>query len=154
EVEDDRVLSVRGDEADPFSKGYVCPKGVAIAEVHHDPDRLRTPVRRTSDGRFVPIGWDAALDLVAERLNDVRTRHGNDAVGFYWGNPTGNNHGALLLLSAFTSALGTKNRYSAGSQDGNPRVVTSYLLYGSSVAIPVPDIDRTHYFLCIGGNPI
>ena len=48
EVEGDRIVSVRGDEDDVFSHGYVCPKGVAIADVHHDPDRLRTPVRRTA----------------------------------------------------------------------------------------------------------
>ena len=154
EVEGDRILSVRGDDDDVFSRGYVCPKGIAIADVHHDPDRLRTPVRRRGDGSFEPVGWDLALDLVATRLRDVRARHGGDAVGFYWGNPTGNNHGALLLLDAFTKALGTRNRFSAGSQDANPRLVVSHLLYGSSASIPVPDVDRTRYFLCLGANPV
>src|SRR5207253_1801267 len=69
-------------------------------------------------------------------------------------NPTGNNHGALLMLSSFTKALGTRNRFSSGSQDANPRIVTSYELYGSSISIPIPDIDRTDYFLCLGGNPM
>ena len=78
-------------------------------------------------GAFEPISWDDALDLAARRLQDVRAQHGNDAIGFYWGNPTGNNHGALLLISSFTKAIGTRNRFSAGSQDANPRVVTSYL---------------------------
>src|SRR5215470_4146080 len=154
EVEDNRILSVRGDDADVFSKGYVCPKGIAIADVHHDPDRLRRPVRRNAAGHFEEISWDAAFDLVAARLREIRDRHGNDAIGFYWGNPTGNNHGALLMLSSFSKALGTRNRFSAGSQDANPRVVTSYELYGSSISIPVPDIDRTDYFLCLGGNPM
>jgi anaerobic selenocysteine-containing dehydrogenase len=154
EVEGNRIVSVRGDDDDVFSKGYVCPKGVAIADVHHDPDRLRQPVRRTAAGEFVPIGWDEALDVVVARLRAIRSRYGNDGVGFYWGNPTGNNHGALLLIGAFTKALGTRNRYSAGSQDANPRLVASYCLYGSSVSLPVPDIDRTHYFLCIGANPV
>ena len=154
EVERDRILSVRGDEDDVFSKGYVCPKGVAIAEVHHDPDRLRRPVRRNSAGTFEEISWKEAFDLVAGRLGELRARHGSDAIGFYWGNPTGNNHGALLMLSSFTKALGTRNRFSAGSQDANPRIVTSYELYGSSISIPIPDIDRTDHFLCLGGNPI
>jgi anaerobic selenocysteine-containing dehydrogenase len=153
EVEGNRILAVRPDEDDVFSKGYVCPKGIAIAEVHHDPDRLRGPVRRNAAGAFEPIGWDEAFALVASRLKEIRDRHGPDAVAFYWGNPTGSNHGALLLVGSFAKALGTRNRYSAGSQDANPRLVTSYLLYGSSVSIPVPDIDRTHYFLCLGANP-
>jgi anaerobic selenocysteine-containing dehydrogenase len=154
EVEENRILSVRGDEDDVFSHGYVCPKGIAIADVHHDPDRLRQPVRRTPAGTFEPLSWDDALDLVVNRIENVRGKHGNDAIGFYWGNPTGNDHGALLLISSLTKALGTRNRFSAGSQDANPRVVTSYLLYGSAVTIPVPDIDRTDYFLCLGANPL
>jgi anaerobic selenocysteine-containing dehydrogenase len=154
EVEDNRILSVRPDDDDVFSRGYVCPKGIAIADIHADPDRLRRPVRRNAAGEFEEISWDAAFDLVASRLQDIQARHGRDAVGFYWGNPTGNNHGALLMLSSFTKALGTRNRYSSGSQDANPRLVASYELYGSSVSIPIPDIDRTDYFLCLGGNPI
>ena len=154
EVEDNRVLSVRPDDDDVFSHGYACPKGIAIADIHHDPDRLRRPVRRTSDGRFEEISWETALDLVASRLGDIRAQHGANAIGFYWGNPTGNNHGALLMLGSFTKALGTRNRFSSGSQDANPRLVASYELYGSSISIPIPDIDRTDYFLCLGGNPM
>ena len=66
EVEGDRILSVRPDPDDPISKGYVCPKGIAIADVHDDPDRLRTPLRRTASGGFEPIGWDEALDFAAD----------------------------------------------------------------------------------------
>jgi anaerobic selenocysteine-containing dehydrogenase len=154
EVGDNRVLSVRADPDDVFSKGYVCPKGIAIADVHHDPDRLRAPVRRTRGGAFRRISWREAFDRVTDGVGRVREHHGADAVGFYWGNPTGNNHGALLLIDAFTKALGTRNRYSANSQDANPRLVVSHLLYGSSVAMPIPDVDRTQYFLCLGANPV
>jgi anaerobic selenocysteine-containing dehydrogenase len=153
-VEGNRILSVRPDEDDVFSKGYVCPKGIAIAGIHHDPDRLRRPVRRTRAGEFEEISWDEAFDLVAGRLGKIREQFGSDAIGLYWGNPTGNNHGALLMVSSFTKAIGTRNRFSAGSQDANPRVATSYELYGSSISIPIPDIDRTDYFLCLGGNPM
>ena len=154
EVEDNRILSVRPDENDVFSQGYVCPKGIAIAGIHDDPDRLRRPVRRNAAGEFEEISWDEAFDLVAGRLAAIRAQHGSDAIGFYWGNPTGNNHGALLMLSSFTKAIGTRNRFSSGSQDANPRLVTSYELYGSSISMPIPDIDRTDYFLCLGGNPM
>jgi anaerobic selenocysteine-containing dehydrogenase len=154
QVEDNHILSVRPDDDDVLSQGYVCPKGVAIAGIQDDPDRLRRPVRRNASGGFDEISWDEAFDLVASRLRAIRDQHGADAVGFYWGNPTGNNHGATLMMSSFTKALGTKNRFSAGSQDANPRIVASHALYGSSISIPIPDIDRTDYFLCIGANPL
>src|SRR5689334_10775368 len=84
EVDGDRVVSVRGDEADPFSRGYICPKGTALADLHHDPDRLRTPMRRDGD-TWRPFGWSEALDLVASKLRTVRSQHGADAVAVYQG---------------------------------------------------------------------
>lgn len=153
EVEDERIARVTGHDDDVFSRGFICPKGAAIGAVHHDPDRLRTPVRRTPDGTFVPIAWDEAMDLVGTRLGTVRDAYGADAIATYMGNPIVHNHGALLVRSGFLKSIGTRNSYSASSQDTAPRFATSYWLYGSSLVIPVPDIDRTQYFLCIGANP-
>src|SRR5579871_3165694 len=86
EVEGDRIVAVRPDKDDVFSKGYVCPKGVASGELHHDPDRLRTPVRRTPAGTFEPIGWEEAFSLVARGLRQTQAKHGRDAVAVYIGN--------------------------------------------------------------------
>jgi anaerobic selenocysteine-containing dehydrogenase len=124
-----------------------------IGEVHHDPDRLRGPVRRVADGRFEPIGWDDAFDLVEARLKSIRRARGGDAIAIYMGNPIIHNYGVLALRAGFARSIGTHNRFGPGSQDTSPRFATSYLLYGSSLTIPVPDIDRTNYFLCIGANP-
>jgi anaerobic selenocysteine-containing dehydrogenase len=154
EVADNRIVSVRPDDDDVFSHGYVCPKGIAIAAVHDDPDRLRQPVRRTASGGFEPIGWDEAFGLVAERLGAIRARHGSDAIAVYFGNPIVHNHGAVALRQGVLKAIGTRNCTSAGSQDTSPRFATSYYLYGSSWAIPIPDVDRTDYLLCLGANPL
>jgi anaerobic selenocysteine-containing dehydrogenase len=153
EVDGQRIVSVTGDKDDVFSKGFICPKGAAIADLHDDPDRLRTPMRRTADGRFEPISWQEAFDTVAARLKDIKARFGADAIAIYAGNPIAHNHGALALRNGLYRAIGTRNCTSASSQDTAPRFVTSYYLYGSSLSVPVPDIDRTHYFLCIGANP-
>jgi anaerobic selenocysteine-containing dehydrogenase len=153
ELDGDRIASVRGDEDDPFSQGYICPKGVAIGDVHHDPDRLRTPLRRAAGGSFVPIGWDDAFDLVEQRLQAVRARGGADAIAVYMGNPIIHNYGASLLRAGLARAVGSRNFFGAGSQDTSPRWAVSFLLYGSSLVTPVPDIDRTQYFLCVGANP-
>ena len=153
EVDGQRIVSVGPDHDDVFSHGYICPKGAAIADIHDDPDRLRQPMRRTAGGDFEPISWNEAFALVAARLKEIKTRHGGDAIGFYLGNPAVHNHGALALRNGVIRALGTRNTTSAGSQDTSPRFAASYYLYGSSLANPIPDIDRTDYFLCIGANP-
>src|SRR5215471_6548683 len=87
EVEGQRILSVRADDDDVPSLGFICPKGIAIAAVHDDPDRLRQPMRRVAPDRFEPIGWDDAMDLVVSRLTAIRSAHGADAIAAYMGNP-------------------------------------------------------------------
>jgi len=154
DIENDRIRSVRGDKEDPFSRGYICPKGVAIGDVHHDPDRLRTPLKRVADGSFVPIGWTEAFELIEKRLRAVRRNCGADAIAIYMGNPIIHNYGTLVLRAGLAHAVGTHNCFGPGSQDTSPRFAVSYLLYGSSLVTPVPDIDRTQYFLCVGANPL
>lgn len=145
EVAGERIVSVKPDHDDVWSKGYVCPKGIAIAAVHHDPDRLRTPVRRRDDGSFEPISWDEAFTLVADRLGAIRREHGADSVATYIGNPVIHNHGAVLIRNGLLKTLGTRNSFSAGSQDTSPRFAASHYLYGNSMVIPVPDIERTTF---------
>lgn len=152
-VEGDRVLRVRGDAQDPISRGYVCPKGIALQDLQHDPDRLRQPVRRRPDGGWEPIGWEEALDLVAEGLLRVRDRHGPDAVALYLGNPITHGWAPVLLIPFLLKALGTRSRYSAASVDQQPQHLLSYLLFGSPLLLPVPDLDRTDHLLVLGGNP-
>ena len=115
EVDGERILSVRPDPDDVLSHGYVCPKGIAMKDVHDDPDRLRQPLRRTAAGDFAPCSWDEAFNLVVGRLQAIRAAHGPNAVGVYMGNPIVHNHGALLLRTALLQALGTRNSFSAGS---------------------------------------
>jgi anaerobic selenocysteine-containing dehydrogenase len=111
-------------------------------------------MRQTSVGKFEPIGWDEAFEIIGTRLTALRARHGADAIAIYLGNPIIHNHGALSLRAGFVRAFGTRNSFSAGSQDTSPRFAASFHLYGSSLITPVPDIDRTNYFLCVGANPL
>ncbi|MEV4805642.1 molybdopterin-dependent oxidoreductase [Nonomuraea sp. NPDC049421] len=148
----DRVIDIRGDEDDPLSAGHLCPKALALADLHDDPDRLRTPVRRTGDG-WREIGWEEAFDLVAGELAGIGRRHGADAVAVYLGNPVTHSLGAMTHAPAFANLLGTRNRFSASSVDQLPHQVVARLLYGNQWLVPVPDIDRTAYFLVFGANP-
>ncbi|RVX41410.1 anaerobic selenocysteine-containing dehydrogenase [Nonomuraea polychroma] len=148
----DRVIDIRGDEDDPLSAGHICPKALALADLREDPDRLRSPVRRTKDG-WRDISWEEAFDLVAGELARIRRRHGADAVAVYLGNPVTHSLGSMTHAPAFASLLGTRNRFSASSVDQLPHQVVSRLLYGNQWLLPVPDIDRTAYFLVFGANP-
>lgn len=154
EVEHDgtTVARIRGDAEDPFSRGHLCPKGVALAELQNDPDRVRQPLRRVGD-RFEPIGWDEALALAGRRIAEIQQRYGRDAVATYFGNPAAHSYSAILSYQSLMDQLATRNRYSANSVDTLPRFLTSYLMYGNQVQVPVPDIDRTDYFLMLGANP-
>jgi anaerobic selenocysteine-containing dehydrogenase len=153
ELEGERIVSIRGDEDDPLSRGYICPKAVALQDLQSDPDRLRQPMRRTGNG-FEPISWEEAFTEVAKRLRSIRKDHGRDAVAIYFGNPTVHNYGALTFALLLLETLKTRNRFSATSADQLPRMLSSLLLFGNQLLMPVPDIDRTSFFLCIGGNPL
>lgn len=153
-VDDGRVVDVRGDVDDPFSRGYLCPKGVALQDLVTDPDRLRTPVRRRPDGGWDQIGWAEAIDEVAERLCAIVDRDGPDAVTMYLGNPITHGWAPVILIPQLLSALGVRSRYSAASVDQQPQHLLSLLLFGSPLLLPVPDIDRTDLLVVVGGNPL
>jgi anaerobic selenocysteine-containing dehydrogenase len=147
------ILSVKPDRDDVLSRGHICPKAVALKDIHEDPDRLRRPVRRTPQG-WEEISWNAAFDEVERRVAAVRERHGNNAVAIYAGNPTVHNLGAMLAVGDFIRAVRTENLYSATSVDQLPHMVASHAMFGHQFLIPVPDVDRTQLFVCIGGNPV
>src|SRR4051812_48424010 len=153
DVEGDKVVAVRGDEADPFSRGYICPKATALADLHHDPDRLTRPVRRDGD-TWHEMSWDEALDLVASRLADIRERHGVDAIAVYQGNPSAHNLGLLTFGQLLFRTLGTKNLYSATSLDQLPHMLAALQMFGNQLLMAVPDIDRSDLFICLGANPL
>ena len=148
----DTIIAIAGDPDDPHSRGHICPKGYALQDLHNDPERLRTPLKRMGD-QWLPISWDDALEEVASRLLDIQARHGKDALAAYWGNPIAHNLGILLSMGRFRQALGTRNLFSASTLDQMPHQLVSYLMYGHSQLFTIPDIDRTDYMLMLGANP-
>ncbi|HVK99744.1 MAG TPA: molybdopterin-dependent oxidoreductase [Dongiaceae bacterium] len=150
---DGQILSIKGDVNDPLSQGHICPKGVALQDLQEDPDRLRKPLKKVN-GQWQEIGWPQALDEVAARIRSVQNQHGNNAMGLYVGNPTAHNHGALLMLAPFIKALNTRSRFSATSCDQLPHMLACLEVFGHFANFPIPDIDRTQYFLCLGANPL
>src|SRR3954471_6321717 len=151
--DDGRVERIRGDADDVFSAGFLCPKGVSLSELHHAPDRLRTPMRKQPDGSFAPVSWDEAFAEIDERLTPILQAGGRDAVGVYLGNPSAHNLSSILYGRVFLKALGSKNVYSASTVDQYPEQLASGLMFGSPLAVPVPDLDRCEWLLVLGANP-
>jgi len=158
ETQGDQIISIKGDPDDPLSRGHICPKAVALQDIHSDPDRLRSPVKRVrrEDGSddFVPIQWSEALDTVASALVKAVQANGVDSVGVYLGNPTVHNYGMMTHQGSLFRHLRTRNRFSATSVDQLPHHLVSLWLFGHKLLFPIPDIDRTDYFLMLGANPI
>ena len=152
-VQDGQILSIKGDKNDTFSQGHICPKATALQDVYEDPDRLRYPMRRTDTG-WEQISWEEAFDTVEAGLKQVQSKHGNNAVGVYLGNPIVHNWGSMLFAPPFLRSLRTKNRFSATSADQLPSHFAARLMFGHYFLIPVPDIDHTDFLLMLGANPL
>ncbi len=153
QLDGDRLVAIRGDADDPFSHGHICPKGNAILDLEADPDRLRTPMRREG-AQWLPIGWEDAFELAGRRLAMLQQAHGQSAVATYLGNPNVHHFGHIAYLPALLKALRTPNMFSASSVDQWPHQFTCARMYGHQFLLPIPDIDRTDFFLMLGANPV
>jgi anaerobic selenocysteine-containing dehydrogenase len=164
-VEDGRLVALRPDKEHPVSAGFACQKGIAFAEVVNDPDRVTTPLRRTqrkglrasgsSANGFEPVSWDEAMTDIAERLTRIHRDHGASGIGWYFGNPGAFSYSHTLSINTFMLGIGARmHLFTAGSQDVNNRFIASQLLYGSPLALPVPDVLRTDLLVVIGANPV
>ena len=148
-----QIKSIKGDKDDPVSKGHICPKAVALQDIYNDPDRLKTPIKRTPKG-WQKISWSQAFDEVADNLKRIQQQHGNNSVAVYLGNPTVHNLDAMLFGPMFFRNLRTKSRFSATSVDQLPEQLVSLLMFGHAQLIPLPDLDRTDFHLIFGANPV
>ncbi|MGP4045669.1 molybdopterin oxidoreductase family protein [Streptomyces sp. 2A115] len=152
-IEGTRVTSARGDRDDVFSHGFICPKGASFGAADSDPDRLRTPLVR-KDGELREATWEEAFDAIAAGLRPIVERYGPHAVGAVLGNPNVHTMAGALYPPVLLAGLGTHSIFTASTVDQMPKHVSSGLLYGDALAIPVPDLDRTDHLLLIGANPL
>lgn len=152
-VRDGQVASIRGHDADVFSAGYICPKGVALKDLHEDPDRLRTPLIKRN-GVHVQATWDEAFAEIERRLPPLMAAHGRNATGIVVGNPAAHKIGLLTYFPKLARALGTKNVFSSSTLDQMPKQLASGLMFGHWLSVALPDIARTDLMLVIGANPL
>src|SRR5712691_12187235 len=98
------VQSIRGDAHDPFSRGYICPKGPALKHLDADPDRVRVPMIRRGE-RWHEVGWDEAFAEIDRRLPPQLASAGRDSVAVYLGNPSAHTLALMLYPRALLRVL-------------------------------------------------
>ncbi|MFM8870962.1 MAG: molybdopterin-dependent oxidoreductase, partial [Actinomycetota bacterium] len=140
----DQIVRIRGDKDDVFSKGFICPKGSTLKQLHEDPDRLRRPLVKR-DGQHVEVSWDEAWNVVRNGLARVIDTHGRSSMAVYMGNPGAHNLASMTFNRAVNLALGSFNRFSASTVDQMPKHVAGGFMFGTGITIPVPDLDHTDY---------
>ncbi|HEX8951899.1 MAG TPA: molybdopterin-dependent oxidoreductase, partial [Polyangia bacterium] len=153
EVDGGDVRRLYPDAAHPVSRGFGCVKGPAMLEVHRDPARLDHPERRAGDA-WTRASWKQAIADIGARLRRIRDAHGPDAIGVYIGNPTAFNVGLSVYAAGFLAALGTRNFFNAASLDCQNKFAVAEEMFGHYVIQPIPDLDHTDFFLCLGSNPL
>lgn len=94
-LDGDRVVRIRGNRDDVSSHGFLCPKGAALKDLHHDPDRLRRPLVRRN-GVFEEVSFDEAFAEIERRLVPLRAEHGDASCGLVIGNPAVHRTGTVL----------------------------------------------------------
>lgn len=152
DADGDRIISVRGDVEHPVSRGYVCPKGRALGDLHHDARRLDHPMVRV-DGRLEATTWEAALDDLAARVEAIVAETGPDAIAIYEGTPANHETIAQPALGKLLYKLGSRSRYSSLTVDIAAKLAVTPMVLGAQL-LPVIDFDDTDLLLVIGTNPV
>lgn len=152
ETEGLQVTRVRGDRDDVWSKGFLCPKGASIGQLHHDPDRLRVPMVRDGD-EWREVSWDEAFTRCEELLQPVIAAHGIAAVTAYLGNPNVHSYSLSRYSGAVPGLGGIEVLWSAGTVDQWPKNLVCAQLFGGMWKFPIPDVANTDLLVIMGANP-
>jgi anaerobic selenocysteine-containing dehydrogenase len=152
EVNDGRLANIRGDDAHPVSKGYVCQKAARLAFYQANADRLEHPLRREPDGSFVRVTWDEALADIARRLTAIRERNGGRAFAFYGGGGQGNHLGGAYARQ-LVKAMQSRFVYSALAQEKTGDFWVNGRLFGDQRCHITEDVEHADVVLFIGTNP-
>jgi anaerobic selenocysteine-containing dehydrogenase len=152
ELEKGRLARIRGDRHHPLSLGYLCQKATRLDHYQNHARRLTQPLRRRPDGSFEPIDWPTAIREVADRLVDIRDRHGGHAIAYYGGGGQGNHLGGAYAVP-FRAALGTPYIYNSLAQEKTGDFWVNGRLFGKQTCHLTEGIEEADYVLILGANP-
>ncbi|MEJ8572521.1 molybdopterin-containing oxidoreductase family protein [Microbaculum marinum] len=155
-IENGRILAIEPLPGHPSGE-KLCPKGKATPELVYHPDRLTTPLRRTSPkgaGRttWEPISWDEALATIAERMAGIRDRHGPEQVAFSVTTPSGTQiSDGIAWVERFIRGFGSPNMIYSTEICNWHKDVASKFTYGWDIG--TPDFAESELIVLWGHNP-
>ena len=157
-VQDGRAVRVRGNPLSKTNHGYVCPRGHLIPQQVYSPDRIKVPLKRTNpvkgrgiDPKFVPITWDEALDIVADKM--IELRRGNEPHKLVYMRGRYSSTSTGLLYGTLPKLFGTPNYFShsaicAESEKMGPGLTQGYFGYRDY------DLEKVDCLLVWGCDPL
>jgi thiosulfate reductase/polysulfide reductase chain A len=150
-TEDGKIKKITGNDDDPQCNGRLCPRGTGGVGMFSDPDRLKTPlIRVTKNGKqtYREASWDEALEFIASKMKDIKTKYGPESMALFFHGSSGNHFSHLM------KAYGTTNLAAPSfAQCRGPRDVGFEATFGESVSSPeVTDIRDTKCLVLIGSH--
>src|SRR3546814_10875615 len=143
-VDDGRVTTVRPNRDDAWSRGHICPKGTTLGALHHDPDRLRTPMVRDGD-TWKSASYEAAFERLAMLVEGVRDRHGPHAFAAYGGNMAGKDSALSRYSGLMLASSGIQQVYSSGTVDQHPKNLSAMLMRSEEHTSELQSLMRISY---------
>jgi anaerobic selenocysteine-containing dehydrogenase len=149
QVEDRRLVRIRGDKEHPGSQGYTCNKALRLDHYQNNRARLTSPMRRRPDGTYEEIDWDTAIVEIAEGFKRIRDSYGGDKIFYYGGGGQGNHLGGAYS-GAFLKALGSRYRSNALAQEKTGEAWVDAHLYGGHTR---GEFEHAEVSVFVGKNP-
>ena len=154
DLDGERVVAVRGDKDHPVSKGYTCPKGRALGQMHHHERRIEQPLMRQADGTLAPVGWETCLDDIAAKLRGIIDKHGPASVGIFFGSGIGMDPAGFRMAEALHRAIGTPAKFSPLTIDGTAKTYVASVVGGFPGLGTRPAYEQAKMVAYLGTNPM
>lgn len=150
--DNERIISARGDKANPLSQGYACFKGRQPEASHHGPERLLHPLKRMEDGSYARISSEQALDEIAAKLAPLIEKHGPETLAVFTGNGGLFNISGYYMVPSFLSAFGSDQYFSTLTIDQSGKMVVMGRLGAWGAGYPA--LEDLEVLMFIGANPL
>lgn len=148
-VENGRLVKIEGMKEHPVNEGVICPKGEQLIEFVYSEDRLKYPMKR-ENGSWKRISWDEALDTIAEKLKDIKEKHGARGLAVYTGSVGVEHLEISFFAQRFRGAYGTPNFITIDTGCWRARILARLLTFGT---FPSEDLEDTKCIILWGHNP-